>query len=73
MLDVASRSDGDNLVLIWAESGGPQIAGPPPQTGFGTNFVAQTVARQFKGVLDYDWQPSGLVARLQMRNDLLRT
>lgn len=68
MLDVASRSDEDDLVIIWAESGGPQIDGSPSRSGFGTNFVAQSLSRQFQGAIDYDWLSSGLIATLRVRN-----
>jgi two-component sensor histidine kinase len=71
MLDVSSRADDDELVIVWAESGGPEVDGPPSRAGFGTNYVAKTVARHFKGAIEYDWHPSGLVARLRVRNELL--
>jgi two-component sensor histidine kinase len=71
MLDLSSRSDDDDLVIVWAESGGPDAGGSPSRQGFGTNYVAQTISRQFRGSVEYDWQPSGLVATLRMRNDLL--
>jgi two-component sensor histidine kinase len=71
MLDVSSRSDESDLVIIWAESGGPAVEGPPSQSGFGTNYVAKTISRQFRGAIEYDWQPSGLNVTLRMRNDLL--
>jgi two-component sensor histidine kinase len=69
MLDVSSRSDDDNVVLVWAESGGPSLEGPPKRVG--TNYVSQMVSRQFRGGLDYHWQPEGLVVILRMRRDLL--
>ncbi len=71
MLDVSSRSDNDDLVLVWAESGGPDAGGSRSRDGFGTSYVAQTISRQFRGSIDYDWEPSGLVATLRMRSDLL--
>ena len=71
MLDVSSRSDNENLVIVWAESGGPEVEGPPDHLGFGTNYVRQTILRQFDGALDHDWEPGGLVVTLRMRNDLL--
>jgi two-component sensor histidine kinase len=71
MLDLSNRSDEENLVLVWAESGGPDLEGPPTQLGFGTDYVKQTISRQFGGALEYDWQRSGLVATLRMRKDLL--
>lgn len=71
MLDVASRSDGDDLLIVWAESGGPEVKGPPTREGFGTNYVSQTISRQFRGTVEQDWSPAGLVATLRVRNDLL--
>jgi two-component sensor histidine kinase len=71
MLDLSSRSDADDLVLVWAESGGPKVEGPPDRLGFGTDYVRKTISRQFKGTLDYDWQSGGLVGTLRMRRDLL--
>jgi two-component sensor histidine kinase len=73
MLDLSSRSDDDNVVIVWAESGGPKVEGSPDNVGFGTKYVKQTVARQFRGTFDYDWQPAGLVATLRMRKDSLTT
>jgi two-component sensor histidine kinase len=71
MLDISSRSDEADLVIIWSESGGPDVPVAPSRAGFGTNYVSQTISRQFRGTINYDWQPSGLVATLRMRNDLL--
>lgn len=71
MLDLSSRSDEDNVVLVWAESGGPKVEGPPEHMGFGTNYVSQTLSRQFQGAFEYGWQPEGLVATLRMKSDLL--
>jgi two-component sensor histidine kinase len=66
MLDVSSRSTETDLVLIWAESGGPQLQGPPEQHGFGSNYIAQTINRQFRGAVDYEWDEAGMVAKLRI-------
>jgi two-component sensor histidine kinase len=70
-LDVSSRSDGDNIDLIWAETGGPLIVKHPELTGFGSRLVARSVANQLGGELTYDWQESGLVVTVRMRQDRL--
>ena len=70
-LDVSSRSDGDNIDLIWAENGGPLIVEHPELTGFGSRLVARSVANQLGGELNYDWQESGLVVTVRMRQDRL--
>jgi len=50
-LDVSSRSDGDNIHLIWAETGGPLIVEHPELTGFGSRLVARSVVNQLGGEL----------------------
>lgn len=73
MLDLSSRSDNENLVIVWSESGGPAVGGAPSRLGFGTKYIAQTIARQFRGTIEYDWQHTGLVATLRMPSDRLTT
>lgn len=73
LLNVSSRSDEADLILVWAETGGPEVHGPPTRNGFGTSFVARTVSRRFKGDLNYDWQPSGLVVTIRLPKDRLAT
>jgi two-component sensor histidine kinase len=70
-LDISSRTDGDDLCLIWAETGGPEVTGPPQMAGYGSQLMDRTVSSQFRGTLDYDWQRTGLVATLRMRKDRL--
>jgi two-component sensor histidine kinase len=71
MLDLSTRACGSELVLIWAESGGPRVAGPPRQAGFGSTYIKRTVSGQLGGSISYDWDPEGLVARLSIRADTL--
>ena len=65
-LDVSSRTDGDRIELIWAETGGPSIVGHPELTGFGSRLIARTVSRQLLGELSYDWQETGLVVTIAL-------
>ncbi len=70
-LDITSHPDGQDLCLIWAETGGPAITATPDLKGFGSRLVARSVSGQLGGGLDYDWQESGLVATVRMRQDRL--
>lgn len=70
-LDISSRADDDDLYVIWAETGGPEINSKPEMKGFGSQLIARSVAAQFRGAIEYDWQPTGLVATLRMRKDRL--
>lgn len=70
-LDVSSVLDGDDIRVIWAETGGPAITETPVLKGFGSRLTARSVSGQLGGGLDYDWQESGLVVTIRMRQDRL--
>lgn len=70
-LDISSRADEDDLYVIWAETGGPEIDEDPDMGGYGSRLIERSVASRFRGSLDYDWQATGLVATLRMRKDRL--
>lgn len=69
-VDVASKPDGDDLILTWTETGGPSIS-EPQDAGFGRKLLARSVSGQLGGELIYDWQESGLVVIARMRQDRL--
>lgn len=71
LLDISSRTDEDHLCLIWAETGGPSVTEKPDLQGFGSRLIARSVAGQLDGDLVYDWQESGLVVTVRMRQDRL--
>jgi two-component sensor histidine kinase len=54
------RVQGDDLQLTWVERGGPPVAAPPAQSGFGGTLVNNTVIGQLGGSLTYDWACEGL-------------
>jgi two-component sensor histidine kinase len=66
-LDVSTRTDGDVIYLLWAETGGPPVRTTPEMNGFGSRLVARSVVSQLGGELTYDWQETGLVATVRMR------
>ena len=70
-LDISSRTEGDDVFLVWAETGGPSMKDQPAMRGFGSNMISRSVSSQLGGSLDYDWQPAGLVATLRMRKSRL--
>ena len=65
-LDISARSDDEAIDLVWAETGGPEVEPPPKMAGFGSKLIARSVASQLGGAIDYDWQPTGLVATIRM-------
>ena len=70
-LDISSKTEGEEICLVWAETGGPPITQEPELTGFGSKLIARSVAGQLGGALTYDWQESGLVATVRMRQERL--
>ncbi|HMI19661.1 MAG TPA: HWE histidine kinase domain-containing protein [Sphingomonas sp.] len=54
---------GGELRLSWRESGGP-VVGTPGPPGFGTRIVSRNLAAEFKGAVDLQLWPSGLVVTL---------
>ncbi len=70
-LDVSSTGDDEDLMIVWAETGGPPVETPPDMGGFGSRMIARSFAVQLDGEIAYDWQPTGLVATLRMRRDRL--
>ena len=70
-LDISSTTDEQDVVVIWAESGGPVLDKAPEMIGFGSRLLARSIADQLDGEISYDWQSSGLVVTLRMRKERL--
>ena len=70
-LDISSAADERDVILTWAEDGGPPVRGVPELHGFGSRMISRSMSQQFDGALSYDWQPTGLVVTLRMRKDRL--
>ena len=70
-LDITGTNYEDTLRLVWAETGGPAIADAPMLSGFGSKMVHMNLTGQLGGSINYDWQPTGLVATLEMRIEAL--
>ena len=70
-LDVSSTTDERDVILTWAENGGPPVRAVSEMRGFGSKMILRSISQQFNGALSYDWQPTGLVVTLRMRKDRL--
>jgi PAS domain S-box-containing protein len=60
-VDVTTTAEDGTLELCWQERGGPEIAAPPAQTGFGTMLSQLSIVQQLGGTIERDWLPTGLV------------
>lgn len=52
------------LELRWEETGGPSIAEPPRQRGFGSRLVERSIKSQFHGSIEYQWLREGLILQM---------
>src|SRR5262249_20219011 len=53
------RSESGKIELTWIESGGPEISAPQ-RRGYGSRAIIAGIERQLGGVVNFDWQASGL-------------
>jgi two-component sensor histidine kinase/CheY-like chemotaxis protein len=52
----------DGLRLVWDESRGPVVVGPPTRCGFGSTVIAASIRQGLQGDLALEWRPEGLRA-----------
>jgi len=62
-IDVAWAVNEDRLTFRWTESGGPDVE-TPSRSGFGSRIIKRNLAGEFKGDVDVDYRPTGLVLTL---------
>jgi PAS domain S-box-containing protein len=67
-VDLTWRLDGGRLELSWMESDGPQIS-PPNRRGYGSRAIVAGIERQLGGIVQFDWQTSGLRCTLSVPHD----
>jgi PAS domain S-box-containing protein len=61
---IASQETPDAVVIVWTETGGPEITTPPAQTGFGTQLSDISIVSQLGGDLQRDWRRDGLAVHI---------
>lgn len=70
-LDVSSKSDGEDIVIIWTENGGPDVPPRKEANGFGSRLVERSVQGQLRGEIDYEWAQTGLIVTLRVNRERL--
>ncbi|MBU4527698.1 MAG: histidine kinase [Hoeflea sp.] len=68
-LDVSGSMEGENVRIVWAEQGGPEVASPPDLTGFGSKLVRKTIEGQLGGSLSYEWSKSGALVTMLISSE----
>ncbi len=69
-IDISCLSEDPDVVLIWAERGGPPVV-EPAKRGFGSKLITRGMSAQLGGSIVYDWSPGGVIVTLRMRRDRL--
>ena len=70
-LSVTAHYNGESLQLDWVESGGPAVVEPPRHEGFGSRLATMSIVGQLAGSIDFQWNETGLTARLVMSRERL--
>ena len=66
VLEVTCREVGDDVVLLWKETGGPRATAPGTRKGFGSKLVMRSVSDTLGGTLDIQWPPEGAQIALRV-------
>ena len=59
------RGTGGEIILRWAELGGPAVQ-TPGRRGFGSRVIKQMTA-QLHGKAEFDWRPEGLICEMTVQ------
>jgi two-component sensor histidine kinase len=70
-LDVSCNAHEDDVIVTWAERGGPPVLAPITLSGFGSKLVHLSMSTQLGGNIAFDWSKEGLVATLRMSKSRL--
>ena len=70
-LDVSCNADDDQVVVMWAERGGPAVVAPAGIDGFGSKLLHRSMAAQLGGTIAFDCSEEGVVVALRMSKDRL--
>ena len=64
--DAAVLGLGDDLVIVWQESGGPPVTEAPTRRGFGSELTDLSVERQLGGSIEREWLHDGLKVTVRL-------
>jgi PAS domain S-box-containing protein len=65
-IQIHCANHGENVIIVWTERGGPAVAYPTGNSGFGEFLIRQTITGHLGGELSQDWKPEGLVVRVSI-------
>ena len=65
-VDIHVQQADQTLRIVWDETGGPPVEGPPPREGFGSQLVALSVEKQLDGRVVREWRREGLRVTVEL-------
>jgi PAS domain S-box-containing protein len=65
-VEVAITHSATHAQMRWAEHGGPAVAVPDGEGGFGSKLIEMSAVRQMGGTITRDWKPEGLELRVEV-------
>jgi two-component sensor histidine kinase len=66
MLDIAGTGSDDEIRITWTERGGPSVAPPADEGGYGSKLLHRSVSGQPGGTIAFDWSDEGVIVTLTL-------
>jgi two-component sensor histidine kinase len=70
-LDISCAPHESEVVVVWTERGGPPVAAPAGEGGYGSKLLNRGMNVQLGGSITCDWSAEGVIVSLQMTKDRL--
>jgi two-component sensor histidine kinase len=70
-LDISCAPHDTEVVVVWTERGGPPVASPIGEGGYGSKLLNRGMTAQLGGSISCDWSTDGVVVTLHMTKDRL--
>lgn len=70
-LDIACPAHDTDVVVTWTERGGPAVASPGGEGGYGSKMLNRAMTLQLGGSISCDWNAEGVIVTLHMIKDRL--
>jgi len=71
VLDISCVPHDTDVAVVWTESGGPPVAAPTGDGGYGSKLLNRGMTVQLGGSIACDWNPEGVIVTLRMTKDRL--
>jgi PAS domain S-box-containing protein len=65
-VSIVWKTEGGDLLITWAERGGPKLEGPPTRKGFGADLARTSARGQLGGDVTYDWKAEGVTILIRV-------